>query len=167
MEVQTKMTHIILEGCDLTGKTTLANYLSEKLHYPIVKFSSPKNDPYESYVNALMTAQPTIFDRLYIGECVYGPIKRSKSYLSNERVMEIETLASQFETFNIYTVDTTENIKERYKERGDSYINEDEIESIVSEYEKQIQKSGLNWHRYTINGLQGMKDTLKAYKQHE
>ena len=79
---------IIIEWCDKTGKTTLANYLSESLWMKIVKFSAPKvEDVFWSYQTFFGTVKENkkkavndniIVDRSRIGEAVYWPIYRKK-----------------------------------------------------------------------------------------
>ena len=79
---------IIIEWCDKTGKTTLANYLSESLWMKIVKFSAQNvEDVFWSYQTFLGKVKENkkkavndniIVDRSRIGEAVYWPIYRKK-----------------------------------------------------------------------------------------
>lgn len=73
---------IILEGCDGTGKTTLAKFLSEKTGMKIVKLSQPKtDDPFQEHLELFDPESPKyvgdniILDRCWISECIYGPLK--------------------------------------------------------------------------------------------
>lgn len=77
------MNPIVLEGPDCGGKTTLAKEL-EKCGYKIVHNGPPvSEDMFGEYTRQLHQAQETltIFDRLHIGEMIYGPILRKKSSL--------------------------------------------------------------------------------------
>jgi hypothetical protein len=83
------MRHVILEGPDGSGKTTLARRLchSLKLAYHH-EGPPPTNVPaLEHYARLLAEAKrPTLFDRLHLGELVYGPLLRGASRLSNRDV---------------------------------------------------------------------------------
>lgn len=74
---------LILEGPDGGGKTTLANWLSETMEWPIApKIVSSNHDVLTSKgewveENLERGAQPVIFDRhCLISEGIYGPIMR-------------------------------------------------------------------------------------------
>jgi len=78
------MNPIILEGPDCAGKTTLAKEL-EKCGYKIVHNGPPKtDDPFREYALQIEESAKvnTVFDRLHIGEMIYGPILRGKSRIT-------------------------------------------------------------------------------------
>lgn len=90
---------IILDGPDGSGKTTLANTLAKDHGFKVVHTGVP--DPsldsqglFNQYVDSLDEAlhndQPVVFDRHYLGECIYGPIMRGKSLLSPMQIKLIE-----------------------------------------------------------------------------
>jgi hypothetical protein len=76
--------HVIIEGPDGAGKTTLARQLCHQLtlgyHH---EGPPPTNVPaLEHYARLLVEAKrPTLFDRLHLGETVYGPLLRGGSRL--------------------------------------------------------------------------------------
>jgi hypothetical protein len=86
------MNPIILEGSDCSGKTTLAKEL-EKCGYKIIHNGPPKEneDPLTVYEDQLDAAVkvPTVFDRLHIGEMIYGPILRGKSRITMDQFEEL------------------------------------------------------------------------------
>lgn len=72
---------IILEGCDCTGKTTLAKQLCEKynLYYSHVTSKDP-ND-FEFYFNTMKTDN-IIWDRHLLGEMIYPTVYNRKGNLN-------------------------------------------------------------------------------------
>lgn len=73
---------VILEGPDGSGKTTLANKLHNTYNFNIVKTGppAPDSDTTVAYLDAIYAAlsRPghTVFDRLHLGEKIYGPLLR-------------------------------------------------------------------------------------------
>jgi len=89
---------IILEGPDGSGKSTLAARLRDQHGYQIVKFGPPRprEDMLVTYTNSLLTAiaskRPTVIDRHYLGESVYGPLLRGEDRLGAQGRDLIERL---------------------------------------------------------------------------
>lgn len=86
---------IVLEGCDGTGKTTLAEEL-KKLGFSYRHEGPPKTkDLFTYYTNQLLSVAPgrdVVFDRLHLGELVYGPVMRGRSELSTYQARLINRL---------------------------------------------------------------------------
>jgi thymidylate kinase len=76
---------VVLEGSDNTGKTTLAQEL-EKRGFRYVHNGPPASEGmFEEYARQIEAVQPdenVVFDRLHLGELVYGPVMRGRSRLS-------------------------------------------------------------------------------------
>jgi len=84
---------IIIEGPDKSGKTTLAKKIEEKFHYKYAHFSSPGNNPASEYASFFSSiSSPTVCDRSYFGERVYGPLLRGTSKISNLQYAVIERI---------------------------------------------------------------------------
>ena len=157
------MKYIILEGIDKSGKSTLAKYLSENLKIPIIKFSAPKGDPYSEYLEFLQNnKKPAILDRFYLGELVYGPIMRGKSGLNKSHQMVLESMCYNLKTINIYTSNEKDIIAKRFIDENETFLKVEQIPEVLKKYEEVIDKSSLNWWRYTGNSKKDLESILKA-----
>lgn len=87
---------VILEGPDGSGKTTAAQH-AVQAGYAVVHHGPPKpdEDVFRTYLEALLTCPPnTVFDRLFHGERVYGPLLRGESQLTRGQVAYLEQVAA-------------------------------------------------------------------------
>lgn len=83
------MKHVVLEGPDGAGKTTLARAICSHFKMEYHHEGPPPADGslVDHYEHLLLhSAVPTVFDRLYLGELVYGPLLRGASRLSHADV---------------------------------------------------------------------------------
>jgi len=84
---------IIIEGPDKSGKTTLAKKIEEQFHYKYAHFSAPGDDPASEYASFFSSiSSPTVCDRSYFGERVYGPLLRGASKISDLQYAVIERI---------------------------------------------------------------------------
>lgn len=133
---------IIIEGPDGAGKTTLANYLSKQLGYPIKHRSKPKTEEEkqqmsQSYIDDIKSNQNIIWDRCFYSEMVYGPIMRDQSYISMAQMHEMEQMLKFTGALVIYCTDETWNLWERCNTRGETYITSvEQIDAIKTAYDK-------------------------------
>jgi len=84
---------IIIEGPDKSGKTTLARAIEKKFGYKYEHFGPPGPDPAGEYARFLINLkEPTVCDRFYLGEQVYGPLLRKESLITDLQKVVIERL---------------------------------------------------------------------------
>lgn len=89
---------IIVEGADRNGKTTLARAIAKKLAYKYVHHGPPKWGA-DGYIEELLGIhQPTVMDRSFIGEMVYGPMLRGDSCLDDEQFITLLRVAARLNT---------------------------------------------------------------------
>jgi len=121
---------IILDWCDWTGKTTLINFLKEKLWWDVIKTSQPKTQyPYREYRTIAYNTKwrNYLFDRMRIGECIYWPIYR-KWWLSKKQIEKMFEVTK----WDIYIITHTDNknIKKIFQERWEPFTQEKDINDI-------------------------------------
>lgn len=118
---------IIIEGPDGSGKTTLANKLSEQTGYHVIHMVQPKDDADKQrmmveYMNVLKSGKNAIFDRCWYSEMVYGPIMRDTSIISYPQMYELERLLTKKGAMIVYCTDSPEVLWQRATSRGEDYI---------------------------------------------
>lgn len=133
---------VIVSGCDRTGKTTLCTNLVNRLNGQYVHFSVPKSkeaafQEYMDFIKSADSNQLYIIDRFYECENIYAPIFRGYQQNNcNELDNLIRTLQK---TLFIYVTADIEIINARVINDGDDYVNLNETEKIVANYEQYIQ----------------------------
>lgn len=92
--------HIVIEGPDGAGKTALARVLCGALGYAYHHEGVPPMtiEPGLHYWNVIHQPDiPTVFDRLHVGEMIYGPILRGRSRITH---MQMDAIDRELRTFN-------------------------------------------------------------------
>jgi hypothetical protein len=86
--------HIIIEGPDGAGKTTLARQIAfltgREYHH---EGPPPAENVFGHYVDLIVRNRPTVFDRLFEGEGIYGPLLRGSSSLGHGQLSQLRELA--------------------------------------------------------------------------
>ncbi|QUH22150.1 deoxynucleoside kinase [Alkaliphilus sp. B6464] len=146
---------VIIEGGDGVGKSTIEKILTEIMKHTFVLHTSapPKGNDKYYYYNILLKMfdlvsllnQPVIIDRYHIGELTYGSIFRPETVDSETEInmYELENLLIRENFKIIYITADVDTVVERIEKRGDWYIQSSDIEIILKEYEKNINKSKL------------------------
>lgn len=128
---------IILEGCDCTGKTTVAEKLSKKTGFEIVKGSSFEISQLDNMFEYMMNLlkKDVIIDRFYFSNLVYGD-KYGYPMMKNYEYKELAWASRNSLVIYLYAPSIT--IKQRMIERGDDMISYKDIEDILRRYEEAL-----------------------------
>lgn len=149
---------ILLEGCDKSGKSTLARKLVDEFGAEYVKFSQPKRLPYEEYAEFLAAAIPSklyVLDRFMHGELVYGPIYRGKSGLDIVQLMALEKTASSVHgAAVIYCRVPSSQVKKKFIEDNEEFTQAKDIGRIIHAYDCVFEQTILKVFKYdyTVDG---------------
>lgn len=146
---------LIFEGPDGAGKTALIRFLEKTHGYKVLAFDKPKTQEekdrmFKMYVELMVSGgilnsdQKWILDRSWYSEMVYGPIMRDKSYISAQQCYALEALLVAIGGKVIYVTADTETLVKRAFNRGEDYVNEEQLALINEEYNKLFchQKRG-------------------------
>jgi adenylate kinase family enzyme len=117
---------IILVGPDGSGKTYLANKISDEFNIPIIKKTYPKTDEekknmFNDYMN--INDDNEIYDRYAYCELAYGSCVRNNSVISFKQLQRLENKLKH-NSLVIHCTDTIDNLWERCQQRGEDYIKE-------------------------------------------
>ena len=133
---------IFLDGCDGTGKSTLATYLSER--FKIDKFcltkDSKKSVP--RYMEVMKT-DDVVYDRTFLSEVVYPRVFGREDWLSETQV---DKLIEYYKGAGLFVICTAEakDIRQRILRRGAEHLEViKSIDSINAKYVELAKKYNL------------------------
>lgn len=140
---------IVVEGSDLTGKTTFVQELKKQVPAALVIHSGPpkdlRADPFEEYevrlYEALDQGRPIICDRLHWGERVYGPLMRGYDRLDVAGWRHVELFLAAHGAMVVYLHQPSSVLVERLRSRGDSLINGEHLFHIDQGYQWMLRNT--------------------------
>lgn len=151
---------VIFEGPDGAGKTTLAQHFIRQGHE--YKHEGPPRRPdlLQYYANVLISSGPnTVFDRLYLGELVYGPIYRRADRLGMDGARLMSRLTRAMGVQEIVCLPPYSVCLKNWQARKAQEMiqQEHQFYQIYSWYERLVQQLHLRTYDYT-------KDSLPEFK---
>ena len=148
----------VLEGCDGSGKTTLANFLSKVLNAEIIHCSqdTPNDSKFFKQIIHASAERNIIADRFCYGQFIYQdeddrPL-RGERYDSYAGLADLECEMLDYGVKVIYVDAPVNVIFDRLIARGESLINGLTIEDIKDRYEDLQHISMLKWIEYDTGG---------------
>jgi hypothetical protein len=159
----------ILEGPDGAGKTTLAKKLAEATGGKIIHEGPPPShlDMLQYYAGKLLSGlksrRPVIFDRLYLGEHVYGPLVRMHDGLGWRGVLMMRRLTRAYGVHEILCLPDiavcNANYAEKIKERDDVIKSVETYQDVWAWY-KALEGHQTFTYDYTQAGHEWLLDYL-------
>jgi thymidylate kinase len=135
---------IILEGADLSGKSTLSKAL--RSHIPLLtkqaNYGIPDGDPTDDYVKELKTcSHPKLYDRFLYGEVPYSIVKRpTKRYISTFELTLLELMVLSRPHLVVYCRPQREEHFRRFADKGDEYITDaTQLHRLIEEYDAMFE----------------------------
>jgi hypothetical protein len=129
---------LVLEGADGTGKTFLAKELEKRGYRYEHESQPPTDDLFEHYTRKLLSArgQRVCFDRLHVGELIYGPVMRGKSLITIEQMRLLNRLLYSMGGKLIFCDTSDYKIQGNWlKRKGQEYVDRvDKILDIAAKY---------------------------------
>lgn len=146
---------IILEGNEANFKTTIAEKLRNKLNIPIVKGSSFElsqctNEELFKHFKDFAEMDKVIFDRFIYSNRVYATLYKDYAILNKQQREDIEELIKD-KAIIVYLHTDEETTKQRIRQRGDEYVNEDMVGKIYDVYHNVMMEANETLDVYTYN----------------
>lgn len=143
--------NIVIEGCDGTGKTTIAKFLAETFGLYYWHESAPRS--FSEYCT-MLNSGGVVFDRFCLGQFVYNKAEERK--LGEEELKcLLNTVFKDTNTIMIYVDCATEIIINRLIERGEATDNDRAaltkwVKNIRGTYKSLLNRNADNY--ITIRG---------------
>ena len=127
---------VVLEGCDGTGKTTLANTLAARYDYAIVHSGRTPDgvDLVARYRSILAIPGKIALDRSFISELVYGPLQYGRSRLTASDAAELAFLVAARRGVLVHLTGFPETIATRLRARDESAPSVERIRALTEAY---------------------------------
>jgi deoxyadenosine/deoxycytidine kinase len=139
---------IVIEGPDGSGKSTFIDYLRKKLNKTVIKPYYPKVNQLSYYLHSGPLYSKSILERYYLSEVVYPRFKGNREPMEDWKQFLIEASLFQYSPVIIYLRPSRETIIENIETRGDDYVNTEEVDKMLAEYDGAINRSFIPSFRY-------------------
>lgn len=160
---------IIIEGCDGTGKSTLAHKLALELSLEYTKENKPLYDGFNYYLDRSLDTNldNNILDRFHLGEYVYPQIKiqENRKPLTFPQIHLIENVLLSKGTILILADTSKDFILNTFRTRGEEYVFENEVDKIVELFNEVYEQSLLPKIKYDVTDPSSYEKILKFYKK--
>lgn len=152
-----------LTGCDLTGKSTLSNKLSQLLECPLKHFDKPKDlkDGKRQYFDFLANTSKDsniILDRFHDGEHVYAPLYRG---YESDYLKEFESHLIKYPYLLVYVYADLDTILDRLAKRGEDYVKHEDFQKILDLFNKYLIKQTMPYIMINTDDSQ-----IEKYMEH-
>jgi thymidylate kinase len=113
---------VVLEGCDGTGKTTLATTLAARHGYVVIHSGRTPDDVdlIARYRSVLAIPGKIALDRSFISELVYGPLLHGRSRLTTSDAAQLSLLVAARGGVLVHLTGRPETIVARLRARDGS-----------------------------------------------
>ena len=148
---------VILEGCDGSGKTTLAGALTRRrgYSYSVVKTGPPVPgyDVAVAYLDEIYAALArlgrTLFDRLHLGEKIYGPLLRGEDRMGRDGLATIERVMATHDVSLIICCPPWDTLVASWRSKDDLLKNETQVRHVYDAYLCEAVRLGITPYDWT------------------
>jgi thymidylate kinase len=130
---------IVFEGCDGTGKTTLAEATAQNINASLIHstLTPPGTDLVTTYHCLLEPAGRLVFDRCFLSELVYGPLYRGHTRLTYQHMATLVRHVVARNGIFVHVTAPANVIRQRLVARGERHLPDlDEIELVCDRYDE-------------------------------
>lgn len=161
---------ILVEGANLQGKSTLAQELALELGLPYLHEGKPE-DGFRYYLKKALEWKGVVLDRAHLGECVYPLLKRDdRPVLESWQQHMIERYLLAKGAVLIHCTTDLEFRVEKFKIRGEEFVNLSELETEAELFDSAVSRSLLPVFEYDLQKTDKKKlfqKILAQLKTHE
>ena len=160
---------VVLEGADGSGKSMIASWLRDTHGYAIVKTGppAPTGNLTVAYLDALHTAirgpGRTVFDRLHLGDAIYGSILRGVDRIGGEGLAAIERVIAKHGVRLIICSPPWETLVAGWRSKEDLLKDEATLRAVYHRYQEEAARLGITPYDWTApDAAQRLKEMIDA-----
>ena len=161
------MSIILLDGCDKTGKSTIARMMATELNAEIVHCEKPKKPPFREYfdlVDGLARDRNYILDRAWLSEVVYSQLWRERRQLIADDVRFIEQFArSKHSAVAIHAKASSDSVISRMRSDGELLLQPEQVQKCLSLFEDAFKETTLTMFNYVSDVMPAEKFMTGVY----
>lgn len=124
---------LVLEGCDLAGKTTLQHKVWDLLPAYIPLHLTKPKDEFSDWAYITLASPHVIWDRYHISELAYRQLDGQPSRILDPKGLQ-RSLRKYFGMVCVHVTCTPETLRSRFEARGDHLYTLEEIERVRIAY---------------------------------
>ena len=127
---------VVLDGCDGTGKTTLATALCSRHGYVLVHTARPPDqvDLAARFRSILAIPGKIVLDRSFVSELVYGPLRSGHSRLSPPQAAELAFVVADRGGVLVHLTGAPEALAGRLRERDGYTPTQDRLRTVLEAF---------------------------------
>ncbi|HEY0937547.1 MAG TPA: hypothetical protein VGD91_27885 [Trebonia sp.] len=127
---------VVLDGCDGTGKTTLAQDMRAQYGYRVIHSGRTPDgiDLVRRYRRILAVPGPVVLDRSFISELVYGPLFHGRSRLSRADALSLAAAVGDRGGVLVHLTGSPDAIIARLRHRDGAAPGVDTVNAVVAAY---------------------------------
>jgi thymidylate kinase len=123
---------LVIDGCDGTGKTTLAQALRESHRYAVIHSArTPDGIDLVDRYRQLLANQRIVLDRSFISELVYGPLLHGQSRISVEAAADLARDVAGKGGALVHLTGSPQAIAVRLRHRDGTAPSQNRISAII------------------------------------
>lgn len=152
-----------MEGCDGTGKSTIAEKLANKFGCNIVRLTNGGDRSLGAY-HSLMTCDNVVHDRTFISEIIYPKYFGRESRLNAEIVPQLFQMIESYDIKLFILTASNKTILERVGKRGDEFISDmSKFKEINQDYVKLAATRGFTVINTTNKTIDEIVEEIGGY----
>lgn len=151
---------IIIEGADLTGKSSITKSLEEEFSLSRVHVTSKDPNTFEFY-NETLNKTDVVFDRHFIGEMIYPKIFKREGNLDKESFEILLNKARELNYKICVVTASDEELLKRLNLRGEKHKEvEDNLLSINKQFLKIAKEYNIEVIDTTFNNINFITNSI-------
>ena len=158
-----KITKIIIEGPDCSGKSTVVERIKNMLRWDSKSLHHNEGNQFKRYLKEYALNDNIVFDRSHFSEIVYSTLWRKGSPFSKKENNILNDICSN-NTLVIFTCPTLQTLRKRYQSRNfKQQIKLDELERSRKLFIKTLKNTA--YILYLSKNYDELDDLLKKVKE--